>query len=414
MIAYCARWIFPVDAPPIEQGTLFVDGGRIAEVSRASHPTAIDLGRVALLPALVNAHTHLELSDFSRPLENPLPFSDWIRAVIGHRRTRDADAGEPENQQRRQIERVATALYECRAAGAGLIADICTGPSLSRDDERRIISDNVPHATEVWSFREFIGLLPEQWETQLQAAREHLRVDEREETSPLRRALSPHAPYSVHPELFEHIVDLACSARVPLAMHLAETRAELELLSQGRGELVEMLREFGLWRDDLLPRGRRPLDYLRSLARAERALVVHGNYLSRDELEFAAQHPGLTVVYCPRTHRYFQHAAHPWRALLELGGNVALGTDSRASNPDLSLWNELLFLRAQFPDVDPELLLEMGTLRGARALGREDELGSLAPGKLARLAVVELSSDSADPYAALFDRRSRIVPGPAL
>jgi cytosine/adenosine deaminase-related metal-dependent hydrolase len=223
--------------------------------------------------------------------------------------------------------------------------------------------------------------------------------------SAVERGLSPHAPYSVHPELFARLIDLAKAHSAPVAMHLAETRAELELLAQGRGEFVEMLTAFGVWRDGLIPRGSRPMDYLKRLAEVARALVVHGNYLDEDELEFVAIHPQMTVVYCPRTHAFFGHAPHPWRRLLDRGASVALGTDSRASNPDLSLWNELTFLREEFPDAAPRVLLELGTIRGARALGLDGEFGTIAPGKSARLATVALPNAMSDPWNALFAGR---------
>ena len=156
----------------------------------------------------------------------------------------------------------------------------------------------------------------------------------------------------MHPELFRGLVDLAVARRAPLAMHLAETREELQLLALGTGEFVPFLEELGVWRPEAIPRESRPLDYFHELARVETALAIHGNYLALDEIEFLAGHPNVSVVYCPRTHAYFRHAAHPWRKLLARGVNVALGTDSRGSNPDLSVWNELLFLRTLAPDVD--------------------------------------------------------------
>jgi cytosine/adenosine deaminase-related metal-dependent hydrolase len=224
------------------------------------------------------------------------------------------------------------------------------------------------------------------------------------------RGLSPHAPYSVHPDLYRELIQLAVDHSAPVAVHLAETQAELELLASGAGPLVELLRNFGAWRSDAIPRGSRTLDYLQPLADVSRGLVVHGNYLSDADIDFLAEHKNLTVVYCPRTHAYFGHAAHPWRRLLARGVNVAIGTDSRASNPDLSLWHELRFLVEQFPDADRREILELGTQRGARALGLDAEVGTLTPGKSADLAVVALpAKEAADPAALLFDARSRVT-----
>jgi cytosine/adenosine deaminase-related metal-dependent hydrolase len=152
-------------------------------------------------------------------------------------------------------------------------------------------------------------------------------------------------------------------------------------------------------------------DILRELARAPRGLVVHGNFLQAAEYQLLAKSPQLSVVYCPRTHAQFGHPPHPWRELLNQGINVALGTDSRASNPDLSLWRELQFLRQNFPLVPGELLLELGTRRGASALGVADLVGDLATGRRADFAVVALPdrADPTDPHDLLFDPASRIV-----
>jgi cytosine/adenosine deaminase-related metal-dependent hydrolase len=296
---------------------------------------------------------------------------------------------------------VLAGLEESQKAGVTTLAEIATDDSVAGILE----SADAPHVT---VFRELLALLPEQVEPQLAIARAHLEGGG-------RRGLSPHAPYSVHPGLFDRLIDLASERHAPVAMHLAETPAELELLRDGTGEFVEMLRAFGVWREGLIPRGSRPIVYLRRLADVDRALVVHGNYLDQSELAFVARNPQLTVVYCPRTHSYFGHTPHPWRQLIERGASVAMGTDSRASNPDLSVWSELLFLRHRFPEVPPRLLLELGTVRGAKALGLETETGTIAPGKRADLAVVTLPSRSSDPWTSLFAPENRIettaIPG---
>jgi len=262
-----------------------------------------------------------------------------------------------------------------------------------------------PFVPRVVSFLELLGLSRERAQAELRRADEHLSKG-----TTATCGLSPHAPYSVRADLFRDLVDLAVRRRAPLAMHLAESRAELELLARGTGEFVPFLKEVGVWDSELFRGGVRPLDFLRELARVERALVVHGNYLAADEIDFLAEHPQISVVYCPRTHSFFRHDPHPWRELIARNVNVALGTDSRASNPDLGLWNELLYLRELAPGPDPALLLGLGTSNGALALGLARETGSLAEGKSADLAVVELADgDSTDPYALLFRAENRIA-----
>ena len=164
-----------------------------------------------------------------------------------------------------------------------------------------------------------------------------------------------------------------------------------------------MLQRFNAWDPQMISRETRPLDYLRPLSTVNRGLVIHGNYLDATEFDWLQNHPQVSVVYCPRTHAYFQHTPHPWRELLDRGVNVALGTDSRGSNPDLSLWREMLLLAMTFPDVDPALILAMGTRSGAVALGCESKAGTLEPGKPAELACVPLpATHDSDCYRLLF------------
>ena len=142
----------------------------------------------------------------------------------------------------------------------------------------------------------------------------------------------------------------------------------------------------------------------------DRVIIAHGNYLDHEEIEFLASHRELAVAYCPRTHAFFGHADHPWQKLIERGGLVAIGTDGRGSNPDLSIWNELLFLADRHPDFDPGKLLQLGTLNGARALGFQEDLGTLEKGKTARVAIISLGvTGTGDPYAELFHPQSRVT-----
>ena len=207
-----------------------------------------------------------------------------------------------------------------------------------------------------------------------------------------------------------------------IALSAAESRSrghapgriaeELELLRDGTGPLRVCLEELGAWDATAIRPGTRPLDYLRLLATAHRALVIHGNYLDDEEIRLARRPTPqrMTVVYCPRTHDWFGHGAYPLEKMLAAGVAVALGTDGRGSSPDLSLLAEMRFAAQQHPAVGRERILQMGTILGARALGREREIGSLEPGKQADLAVVALPDrDAADPHELLFDSQEPVV-----
>jgi len=389
-----ARWIFPVCGPPIEHGVLEIADGRIAglqPLAGRSCPTAVDLGPCAILPALVNAHAHLEFSDRTSPVQPAAPFAGWIENLMTWRRGRTESTSVL----------AARGAEQSARCGTSIVGDIVTGDWVP--------SDAVPTGSRLLAFRELIGLQPEQYSTQMELARSHLAACRAAGVLP---ALSPHAPFSVAPELFQSLVQLATDEQVPLCLHLAETQAELDLLKNGSGELMDMLTRFGLWRDDLIPRGLCPLDYLYPLADLPAASIAHGNYLSDQEIQFLADHRNITTVYCPRTHHFFGHAEHPWQQLIEAGAVVALGTDGRSSNPDYSLWSEVQYLDRLTHGTARPTLLEMATQSGATALGLPS-LGSLKTGSVLEPALIRLGdSSSPDPWQQLFDPHSRPEPVP--
>ncbi len=176
-------------------------------------------------------------------------------------------------------------------------------------------------------------------------------------------------------------------------MHIAESREELELLRDNAGPFRQLLEDRSMWDPAAVPSGSRPLDYLQMLADAPRSLVIHGNYLDDEELQFlSARREKMSLVYCPRTHTFFLHSPYPLCRALELGIRVALGTDSRASNLDLDLLADMQFVARSHPTIDPQEVLRMGTLNGAEALGRFD-VGSITVGKLANLVAIPFADE---------------------
>jgi cytosine/adenosine deaminase-related metal-dependent hydrolase len=378
-----ASWIVPVERPPIEGGVITIAGEKIAAVGEnTSGRPAIDLGDAIILPGLVNAHTHLEFSDLEAPLGNPgISLPDWIRLVVAHRRGQKSQGA------------VALGLQECARHGTTTVGEIAT-PGWS---QAKI--ESVPLDTTV--FLELMGLTRQRMAQSLELARAH-SSRRPPPNARWRKAFSPHAPYSTHVDLIRQTLDLIGATTVaPVAMHLAESREELEFLRTGRGPFRELLEDFGAWESGGFTRGGTIAEYLSVLAAAPRVLVIHGNYLTDDEIELVARHRDrMSVVYCPRTHDFFRHDPYPLTKLLSAGINVALGTDSRASNRMLSVLNEMRLIAATFPAIPPETIIRMGTLGGAIALGREAEAGSLTVGKDANF-VIFASHPTACPYQAL-------------
>jgi cytosine/adenosine deaminase-related metal-dependent hydrolase len=194
-------------------------------------------------------------------------------------------------------------------------------------------------------------------------------------------------------------------------MHVAESREELQLLATGDGPFRELLEALGAWDREAIPLGSRPLDYLQVLALAPRALVIHGNYLDLAERAFIAERAArMSVIYCPRTHSYFAHERYPLAEMLAAGIRVAIGTDSRASTPDLNLLAELQHVAAKHPGLRPAEILVLGTLAGAQALGQDHEVGSLTAGKLANLAIVPIgSTNAADPHELVLNTSAEVA-----
>jgi cytosine/adenosine deaminase-related metal-dependent hydrolase len=307
-----------------------------------------------------------------------MAFPDWIREVVAWLRA--GDGGQRTGD--RASTAISQGLAECNAAGVALVGDIETTGWDAYDGKTQPEIDVVV-------LRELLGLASERIEPLLDHARKHISV---QPTKRLHAGISPHAPYSAHPNLVQKACDLSIKYRAPLAMHLAESRAELELLHSHAGPLVELLKSLGAWHPDSLPLHQRPLDYLKTLATAHRALVIHGNYLAADEINFLAEHRDrMSLVYCPRTHAYFGHDPYPLADMLKAGVRVAVGTDSLASNPDLKLFEELRHIAHHHPGVSPDAILRMGTLSGAEALGLVDSHGSITPGKRAALLTIPLT-----------------------
>ncbi len=343
------------------------------------------LGDVALLPGMVNCHTHLEFTDCREPLgEAGSSFARWLKAVIAHRERAVSQVGDVAVARSAICEQGWLEMWETGTVAVGEI--------LSRPIPVRRSQDSEGHAAPEFSgtiFHEVLGLDP----TRAQASWEWaLGCLAGPSNARIRVGLSPHAPYSTSTWLYRQCAEHSRRHGLPLATHLAESREELQLLTYRSGPLVNFLADMGVWRPEQIEASS-IREVLALLTDVDRLLLVHGNYLERDDWRWLrSKNPSATVVYCPQTHAYFQHERHPWVEMMADGVQIALGTDSRASSPSLSLWDDLRVVRETYPEQDPALLWRMATIHGARALGLEPELGSIRTGKLARFCVADLGT----------------------
>ena len=361
-----ARWIHTMLAPPLENHWINIAGGTVESVSnKPAYTLSVYLGENIIIPGVVNAHTHLELSQIEpAPLEVPSrSMTDWVAALLAFRRSSAYDAAAGIQEGMRFLE-----LMQSTAA----VADIVP-PTLTVNGTPSTEGLCPPLLKN--SFAELIV-----WRSEL--------VEERFARLQHTFGLSPHAPQTVCPALLEK----AINQNVPIAMHLAETLEETELLQHHTGPLLEMMRRAD---PDYDPKsillGKRPLDYLQLLSTSPKTLIIHGNYLDDEELQFLAEHrETMSVVYCPRSHAYFRHSSYPLRKMLDFGVRVLLGTDSLASVPDLSLAEEIKFVMQHHPAIPAETVYRMGTIAGASALDLPKEFGTIQPGSPARFAVLNV------------------------
>ncbi|HEV3385277.1 MAG TPA: amidohydrolase family protein [Gemmata sp.] len=377
-----ARWIFPVSSPPLLNGTITLRGETIEAVSpRGDRTPDEDLGNAAIIPGLVNAHTHLDLSGARAqiPPTDPEHFTDWLRGVIAYRRSRSLE------QVRTDIQ---TGLSECLRCGTTLLGDITADGGGSWE---AIAAERVRGVV----FRELIGLNAERAEAARIAGWKWYQAHPA--TTTCKPALSPHSPYSARESLLNGVYE-----RATVAIHLAESPGEMELIRSHSGPFVLFLQQLGAWDESGLIRS---IDGIIAAHRSMgTTLFIHGNYLQPEVVQSFT--PGMSIVYCPRTHAAFKHPPHPFREFLARGARVCLGTDSLASNPDLDIIAEARLVHQLFPDFPGDQLLRMVTLSGAEALGWSDMCGSLEVGKSADLVVVPLPDREADPHELLLANHS--------
>ena len=376
MTVYRASWILPVVGDPIADGWVAIEHGRIAGVGVGDTPNAVDLGHVVILPALVNAHTHLELSHLRGVVPPANQFLDWIGEVVAARRR----LSDPEGAAVLQAARAA--IEESRASGTGLLGDVSN--TLVTVPLLREVS--VPARV----FYELLGFDPDDPVGMVRDAR--ARVDRLDSGSgTIRLSLAAHAPYSVSPSLFAAIRDdLDAHQGDVSSVHVGESTDEVEFIARGAGGWRDVLMGLGVWTDTWSPPGVSPATYLADFGFLDsRVLAVHAVQCDGEELSRLAT-LGTTIVSCPRSSRHVGVGDPPLEAFYAMGVKVAIGTDSLASVTDLNMFKELAAARKIAPRVSARDLIESATLSGALALGFGEQFGSIEEGKRAALIAVRL------------------------
>jgi 5-methylthioadenosine/S-adenosylhomocysteine deaminase len=394
MTRYHASWVLPITSPPVRNGTVVEQEGRITYVGpRANAPAGaddVDLGKAILMPGLVNAHCHLELTAMRGFLDG-LGFRDWIVRLISARRD------------------VLTAEMLLDAARLGVDEGLTHGITTFADtgDTGAGFDAMLERGVRGICYREVFGPDPAQCDEAIAAL--GVKVDEMlaRATTLVRVGVSPHAPYTVSDALFTATASLARERALPLAVHIAESEAERELVEKGDGEFARALRARGI---DVASRARTPIALLESLGvLTDTTLLIHCVRVDADDIDAIARRD-CSVAHCPASNAKLGHGIAPLVALLAAGVRVGVGTDSVASNDRMDLLDEARLAtllatarEARYDALASERALELATIGGAVALGLETEIGTLEVGKSADLAAFAIPPHRVpihDPVAA--------------
>jgi cytosine/adenosine deaminase-related metal-dependent hydrolase len=342
-----------------------------------------DHGNAALLPALVNAHTHLELSALRGRIPFPqLGFSEWIKVLFPLRIAMAAG---------QMDEALRSGLAELLSHGTALCADITNGAGMA--DEMFAPVGRCPGAgiadsaySKVPERQIFLELLGFNIDSVSAAMPPGIDM-------PDGAALVPHSVYSVSPAIIAEAKEWTRVRGLPFSIHAAEHPEEIEFLQSGKGFCRELLEWLGRWDPRWTPPAKTPVEYLNCLGVLDsRTLLVHAVHMTESDWGLAAGRD-CTAVFCPRSNRNLGSGSPRIDRALSLGMRCALATDSLASNTDLDLFAEAAFALAILPSLDPERVIEMITLNPARALGRKGRFGSLEPGAGAHILAITIQSE---------------------
>ena len=379
-----AKHVLPIDRPPLQPGWIEIEHGRIVAVAQGKAPAGAQaLGDVALLPGLVNAHTHLELSWLAGRIRPAASFVEWVQALMPARL-----AGPPDGEDG-VVRSARTAARSLAATGCVLVGDISNGLTTPAAIQAAGLGGVVFHELLGFNVSDPAGMVRDA-ARHVQRVRETLQMD-----GPLLRVgVTAHASYSTSPGLMREIV--ALSQPTPLTIHVAESADELDLLRTGSGAFRRLLEDFGAWDPAWQVPHCDPVEYLDDLGYLKPGLLaVHAVHLSDDAVEVLREAGGV-IVTCPRSNEWvgggIPRVAHFYAEDIP----VAIGTDSLASCPSLNLFDELAELRRIAPDVAAASLLESATRVGAQALGFGADYGTLSPGKQAAIVAVNVPPGTSD------------------
>ena len=397
-----ARLVVAVSRPAISDGAVVISGSRIRavgrwrEISREHSGEVVDLGDVAVLPGLINAHCHLDYTAMAGELAPPRKFTDWLKLIT------TSKSGLTYSDFAQSWLKGASMLAR---TGTTTVVDVEMAPELLPE---------VWTATplRVFSFVEMTGVKSRRPPADiLHDAMEFVRLLSHERC---RIGLSPHAPYSTAPELLR-LAAQACRKRdLRMVTHVAESDQEFEMFMHGRGDMFDWLARS---KRDMSDCGLgSPVQHLeRQGALCENLLAVHVNYLAPGDAELLGRRK-VHVVHCPRSHAYFKHKPFPHDELHAGRVNICLGTDSlvsvvksRKRPAELNMFDEMRELASRMPSLAPLEILRMATVNGAHALGMNGHVGEITPKAFADLIAIPCQREEDDALESIINHSGPVA-----
>ncbi len=383
MIITCSKLVTcKSDNPPIECGAVVISKGMILAVGSSKYITrrfpehrTTCLRNAVLMPGLINAHTHLELPSLGDHGRSKT-FPDWILNLI-----RDTRYLRRQDFRSAAVENIGMLIQ----SGTTTVGEICThGVSqalLKRNGIRAVV------------FHEIIGM----------GGGFDVPLPSRSDSALVGVGLSPHSPYTVSEQALRSISALSQKHKIKLAMHIAESKDEIRLLQRKKSGLGRIY-QFAKWDLDSAPKGPSPIEYLSRIGFLSPALLaIHAVQVTNHDIAMIRK-ANVSIAHCPRSNRIIGVGRMPLKKILDAGIPVGLGTDSLASSPSLNMWDEMRFaLQIHKKDgITAEDVARIATIGGARALGLDDDIGTLERGKKADLIAVPLPrKNTGDLYSDL-------------
>jgi cytosine/adenosine deaminase-related metal-dependent hydrolase len=378
MPKFCADFVFPITSPPIVRGVVITDdNGRIVQLDRYENhdPASLQVFQGAIIPGFINTHCHLELSHMKGRVDTGTGLLPFLRAVVQYRQIAHEEI----------LDAIRLADNEMHAAGIVAVGDI------SNSTDTAATKNNSP--IRYYTFVEMFDFLKEEW-----AARtfnQYREVYDCQSTANgNRKSAVPHAPYTVSKALFQRINALNTSDAV-VSIHNQETPHENEFFLSKTGEFLDFYALFQIPTDDFHPTGRTAIHYaMDHMNPSQKTIFVHNTMTSEEDIRAAmAWNAEVFWATCPNANLFIENRLPNYRLFMNAGANITIGTDSLTSNWQLSVLEEMKTIARYQSYVPFETLLQWATINGARALGFDDDLGSIEPGKTPGLNLLNVGSN---------------------